>query len=226
MIRLKNLTQDFLLPGGEKLRVLHDVNLSLPAAKTIAIVGQSGSGKSTLMSLMAGLERPTQGEIEVMGTRVDLLNEEKCSEFRAKNLGFVFQNFQLLAHFTALSNVALACRLAGIDGAKEKAEQELRKVGLSERMGHFPSRLSGGECQRVAIARALVTKPKLLLCDEPTGSLDPENAEVVFQMLLHAKETHNTTVLIVTHDTDLASKCDVQVELSKGRVIGLKNKES
>jgi putative ABC transport system ATP-binding protein len=219
MIKVQNLNQDFLLPGGKTLRVLHDLNLTLPSSKTIAIVGQSGSGKTTLLSLLAGLEAPTQGTVEVFGTRVDGLDEEGCSLFRARNIGIVFQNFQLLSHFSALANVALACKLSGMAGGLKLAQEELMRVGLGERLEHFPSRLSGGESQRVAVARALVTRPKLLLCDEPTGSLDPENAEAIISILLNAKETHNTTVLIVTHDMELAKRCDVQVTLSKGRVV-------
>jgi putative ABC transport system ATP-binding protein len=218
MITIKNLTQEFLLPDRSSIRVLDGINLSLPKHKTIAVVGASGSGKSTLLALLAGLERPTSGEVTVLGHPLSTLSEEDLSSFRARHLGFVFQNFQLIAHFDALTNVALAAQLCGLDNPYQRAKIELERLGLGERLHHQPTRLSGGECQRVAIARALVKSPEILLCDEPTGNLDPETADLVFELLLQTKDTRNTTLIIVTHDHDLARRCDVQITLSKGKV--------
>lgn len=214
------------MPGGSNLRVLHDITLTLPARKTIAIIGASGSGKSTILSLLAGLERPTTGQIEILGHALHALSEEKISAFRSRHLGFVFQNFQLISHFDALTNVALAAQLAGTVQARTKAKHELERVGLGERLHHLPTTLSGGECQRVAVARALVKKPEILLCDEPTGNLDPDTAAQIFDLLLATRETHNTTVIIVTHDRDLAKRCDIQVQINKGSIETVQTKSS
>lgn len=219
MILIENLTHEVDLANNQKLRVLHDINLSLSQVKSLAIVGQSGSGKSTLLSLMAGLEKPTRGKISLLNQSIDSMDEEQCASFRAQNLGFVFQNFQLLNHFSALTNVALAAQLHGNPHAMAAAKEHLAAVGLGNRLTHTPQKLSGGECQRVAIARALVNQPKLIFCDEPTGSLDPETAEVVFTLLMKAAQERGAVVVLVTHDLLLASRCEKQIRLSKGSLV-------
>jgi putative ABC transport system ATP-binding protein len=217
-ITIEGLSQEFSLPDGSRLRVLDDVSFELPPRRATAIVGASGSGKSTLLSLMAGLEQPTSGRITVLGQCLQGLSEEELSSFRAKHLGFVFQSFQLINHFDALTNVALAAQICGLDHPRDRALQELERVGLKGRWNHTPLRLSGGECQRVALARALVKRPEILLCDEPTGNLDPNTAAQIFELLLQTRETHNTTVVLVTHDRDLAARCDGQITMSRGRL--------
>ena len=221
MIEVKNLCQDFLLADRARLRVLDDVTLRLPAGRSIAITGASGSGKSTLLSLMAGLERPTSGTVAVLEHDLGRLSEDELSAFRAKHLGFVFQNFQLMSHFDALTNVALAAQICGLDHPRQRARAALEQVGLANRLDHLPSRLSGGECQRVALARALIKKPEILLCDEPTGNLDPTTAEQIFELLMETRATHGATVILVTHDPDLAGRCDVRIVLHRGRVEGI-----
>jgi putative ABC transport system ATP-binding protein len=222
MIEIKNLAKNVLLPNKENLCILEEINLTLPNNKTIAIVGQSGSGKSTLLSLIAGLEKPSQGEILFFGEKITSYSEEQLSIFRSKNIGFIFQSFHLLPHFNALTNVSIAAKIAGIENSKEKAREELKNVGLEQRINHFPSSLSGGESQRVAIARALVTQPKFILCDEPTGSLDPQNAQNIFSLLLNANKNKKTGIVIVTHDFNLANECSIVIELHNGKIKNIR----
>jgi len=207
MISLEAVGKDFLLPQAATLTILDDVTLTLPEKRSSAIVGRSGSGKSTLLSLLSGLERPTRGRIIVDGTNITSLSEAALSDFRATRVGIVFQSFHLLGHFTALANVLLAAELAGVSSPLARAREALAEVGLGDRMNHHPTRLSGGEQQRVAIARALVSRPRILLCDEPTGNLDPENAERVFSLLTSLCATHGTTLVLITHDVSLAAAC-------------------
>lgn len=218
MIQVSGLTKTFAAPGGEPLTVLEDVDLALPAGGSLAIQGPSGSGKSTLLAILAGLERPTRGQVTVAGRRVDALPERELSAFRARNLGFVFQAFHLLPHFSALQNVCIGAEIAGTAEPLARAREALDRVGLGDRGGHLPAQLSGGECQRVAIARALVARPPILLCDEPTGSLDPRNAEHVFGLLLDLHRDLGTTLVLVTHDPRLAAHMDARVFLDRGRL--------
>jgi putative ABC transport system ATP-binding protein len=218
MLLLDNVGKEFPVPGGAPLTILQDVSLRIPHATSLAIVGRSGSGKSTLLSLLAGLERPTRGRVEVVGTEVTALGENALSDFRARQVGIVFQNFQLLQHFTALGNVLLAAELSGVDTPLERARAALEEVGLGARLDHPPVRLSGGEQQRVAIARALVGEPSILLCDEPTGNLDPDNAEHVFELLVALRAKRGTGLVLITHDLDLAARCEVRVHLERGRI--------
>jgi len=219
MISIRSVSKTFTSPSGELLRVLQEVSLELPAGVSVAIQGPSGSGKSTLLGLMAGLDQPTAGEVVVNGQAITGLSEQALSRFRAQNLGFVFQAYHLLPHFTALQNVVIAAEIAGQEGAEAKALEALARVGLRDRAEHLPAQLSGGECQRVALARAIVARPPILLCDEPTGSLDPVNADRVFDLLLELQKDLGATLVLVTHDAQLAGRMDQYIALERGRVV-------
>lgn len=219
MIQLDRVTKVFQSPGGERLTVLDEVSLDLPSGQSVAIQGPSGSGKSTLLGLMAGLERPSSGRVVVDGEDLGTLDQRGLSRFRARQLGFVFQAFHLLQPFSALQNVVIAAEIAGVADPEARAREALARVGLGERLGHLPAQLSGGECQRVALARAVVARPPILLCDEPTGSLDPRNADLVFQLLLDLHRDLGNLLVLVTHDAHLASRLDRQVTLERGRVL-------
>jgi putative ABC transport system ATP-binding protein len=218
MIQLSNLTKTFTAPGGEPLTVLDDVNLSLAAGSSLAVQGPSGSGKSTLLAILAGLERPSSGRVWVAGRRLDTLGERELSAFRARTLGFVFQAFHLLPHFSALQNVVIGAEIAGLPAPLARSREALERVGLGERMAHLPGQLSGGECQRVAIARAVVARPPVLLCDEPTGSLDPRNADRVFDLIMDLHGDLGTTLVLVTHDPRLADRMESRILLDRGRM--------
>ena len=219
MIELRDVSKIFESPSGERLTVLEALSFSLPAGLSAAIEGPSGSGKSTLLALLAGLDRPSSGDIKVAGQDLGRLGESELSRFRALNLGFVFQAFHLLQHFSALQNVIIAAEIAGLKDPLNAAQEALARVGLKDRVEHLPGQLSGGECQRVAIARAIVAKPKILLCDEPTGSLDRVNAAKVFELLLELHKDLGTTLLLVTHDPHLAERLDRQLFLEQGRLV-------
>jgi putative ABC transport system ATP-binding protein len=218
MIELQGIRKTFLAPGGETLTVLEDIGFHLTRGSSLAIQGPSGSGKSTLLAILAGLERPTAGTVTVAGQRLDTLSERELSAYRARTLGFVFQTFHLLPHFSALQNVAIGAEIAGLPDALARSREALERVGLGERMGHLPAQLSGGECQRVAIARATVARPPILLCDEPTGSLDPRNADRVFTLLMDLHRDLGTTLVLVTHDQHLAPRMDTILRLERGRM--------
>ena len=219
MISIQSVTKTFLAPSGETLRVLQDVSLEIAAGASVAIQGPSGSGKSTLLGLMAGLDQPTSGEIIVAGHSLTGLSELALSRFRAQNLGFVFQAYHLLPHFSALQNVVIAAEISGLPGARAKALEALARVGLEDRIEHLPAQLSGGECQRVALARAIVARPPILLCDEPTGSLDPVNADRVFELLLELQRDLGATLVLVTHDAQLAGRLSQHIALERGRIV-------
>lgn len=202
--------------GSGEVAVLKGLNLKLERGKTLSIVGQSGSGKSTLLSVIAGLDRPEQGQVLLDGRDLNKMNQKQLSTYRAQNLGIVFQQFHLLPHLSALENVALPLELAGKAKPEAEAAAMLEAVGLSHRLTHFPSRLSGGECQRVAIARALVVAPKLLLADEPTGNLDEATGEALSDLFFKLVAEQEMTLLLVTHNRDLAGRCDRRLVLSEG----------
>lgn len=208
--------------GDEDITILEDVNLVVKQSETISIVGVSGSGKSTLLSLLAGLDKPTSGQITLLGHNLSECDENQLSELRQAQIGFVFQNFYLLPQFNALENVALACDIAGIDNSAAKAKEILTKVGLSHRLDHYPSHLSGGEQQRVALARAFVTKPKLIFADEPTGSLDEATGKAVIEMLYDLNDQYQTTLVVVTHDTVLSEQSQRIVKLHHGKLEDIK----
>jgi putative ABC transport system ATP-binding protein len=200
------------------LNILDDVSFTVPTGQSLAITGASGSGKSTLLGLLAGLDQPSTGEVHLLGKSLSLMNEDGRAAFRASSVGFVFQSFQLLPNLTALENVMLPLELAG-DSSVEPAIQMLARVGLSERLHHYPSTLSGGEQQRVSIARAFVRKPVLLFADEPTGSLDEATGSTIIELMFELATQQNTTLVLVTHDPSLAARCDRQLVLQGGRLI-------
>jgi putative ABC transport system ATP-binding protein len=204
------------------LDILRDIDFSLNARQTLAIVGASGSGKSTLLAIMAGLDTPTQGTVHIAGQDLFVLDEDQRAALRAKHIGFVFQSFQLLAPLTALENVMLPLELSGHANPKPVAKEMLARVGLSERLNHYPKVMSGGEQQRVALARAFVVKPDVLLADEPTGSLDHATGEKVMALMLELNQELGTTLVLVTHDVALSQRCDQRllIEAGQAQLIG------
>ncbi|GKS69275.1 putative ABC transport system ATP-binding protein [Nitrosomonas sp. PY1] len=205
--------------GDTHLTILQDIHLQINSGETVAIIGASGSGKSTLLALLAGLDLPTSGKVYLDQVDIFLLNEDQRAALRSKVLGFVFQSFQLLPALTALENVMLPLELANADRASEKARQLLARVGLAQRLHHYPKQLSGGEQQRVAIARAFVSTPKLLLADEPTGNLDAETGEQIIDLMFELNREQGTTLVLVTHDEILSRRCSRQIRLSHGKII-------
>ncbi|MFL6566054.1 MAG: ABC transporter ATP-binding protein [Burkholderiales bacterium] len=205
--------------GDSDLVILRDIDLEITPGEDLAVVGASGSGKSTLLAILAGLDTPTTGTVALGGTDLFTLDEDARAELRGRLVGFVFQSFQLLPALTALENVMLPLELAGSGAAETLACDMLARVGLSERLRHYPKHLSGGEQQRVALARAFVVRPKLLLADEPTGSLDAEAGADVIELLFRMNREHGTTLVMVTHDEGLARRCSRVVRLAGGRVL-------
>ncbi len=206
------------LPAGE-LTILDGVGFSIAPGDTVAIVGASGSGKSTLLSLMAGLDTPSSGTVTLDGQPMSALDEDGRARVRSEKVGFVFQSFQLLPSLTALENVMLPLELRGDADAQTPATSILGKVGLSERLGHYPRQLSGGEQQRVALARAFVTQPSLLFADEPTGNLDTHTGQAIIELLFDMNADAGTTLVLVTHDEHLASRCSRILRLDSGRLV-------
>jgi putative ABC transport system ATP-binding protein len=220
ILRAVDVRKSFETPAGT-IEVLRGVDLEVTAGETVAIVGESGSGKSTLLSLLAGLDVPTRGRVEVDGRDLGAMSERELAAFRARQLGIVFQQFHLMGGLTAEENVALPLELQGEADAQKRAHDALDHVGLADRADHLPSRLSGGECQRVALARALVVEPALLLADEPSGSLDARTGDAVNRLLFDLVARRGTTLLLVTHSERLADACDRRVRLEAGRLEGL-----
>ncbi|HSW04768.1 ABC transporter ATP-binding protein [Aquabacterium sp.] len=201
------------------LTILHDIDFALRPKESTAIVGASGSGKSTLLAIIAGLDLPTQGTVRLAGSDLFSLDEDARAALRARQLGFVFQSFQLLGHLSALENVMLPLELLGRNDARTKAAEMLRRVGLGERLNHYPRTLSGGEQQRVALARAFVVEPAVLLADEPTGSLDFATGERVMALMFEMNRESGTTLVLVTHDRSIAARCDRQLHIEAGRLV-------
>lgn len=199
--------------------ILKDVSLAVETGGSLAILGASGSGKSTLLGILAGLDTPSSGEVHWFGERIDQLSEDARAMRRNGALGFVFQSFQLLGHLNALENVMLPLELCGAADAKNRASSMLDQVGMSARKTHFPKTLSGGEQQRVALARAFVTQPRLIFADEPTGSLDAANGEMISDLLFDLQARQKTTVILVTHAPELAERCDRVLKLAAGRTV-------
>src|SRR5690554_86319 len=205
ILQLHRVSKTFQI-GQNKISVLRDINLEIAAGSTSAIVGPSGSGKTTLLGLCAGLDKSSEGRIILNGIELNTLNEDQLAQVRNENIGFVFQNFQLLPTLTALENVLVPLELRGLKKQEDTAMELLEKVGLGERADHYPSQLSGGEQQRVSLARAFANKPKILFADEPTGNLDAETSLIVENILFQLNQESGTTLIIVTHDLDLAAK--------------------
>jgi putative ABC transport system ATP-binding protein len=218
ILKTRNLKKE-VLSGNQTLVILDDINLELQEGKSLAIVGPSGSGKSTLLGLLAGLDTATSGEIFLNGNSLHDLDEEKRAKVRKDNVAFVFQSFELLPGLTALENVMLPSELKLSSNAKKIAEEYLERVGLKDRLEHYPRQLSGGEQQRVAIARAFACEAKLLFADEPTGNLDPKTGGKVSNLLFEVNAETSNALVVVTHDPQLASKCDNQIDLKEGKTI-------
>ncbi|HEY0309734.1 MAG TPA: ABC transporter ATP-binding protein [Luteimonas sp.] len=217
-LRVSGLGKRVRLPDGE-LVILEDVGFDIARGETVAIVGASGSGKSTLLSLMAGLDLPSDGRVELDGAPLSTLDEDGRARIRGEKVGFVFQSFQLLPSLTALENVMLPLELRGDRDAEGPARAILGKVGLGQRLGHYPRQLSGGEQQRVALARAFVTAPSLLFADEPTGNLDTHTGEAIIELLFALNHDAGTTLVLVTHDEHLAARCSRLLRLDSGRLV-------
>jgi putative ABC transport system ATP-binding protein len=205
--------------GSKKLTVLHDISFEIEKGDTFSIVGPSGSGKTTLLGLCAGLDYANAGTIELCGNNLQNLNEDERAQLRNKEVGFIFQNFQLLPTLTALENVFVPLELQGEKNAAKFGMELLQKVGLGDRFDHYPSQLSGGEQQRVALARAFSNKPSILFADEPTGNLDEETGEKVIQLLFQLNKEAGTTLVIITHDLDLANRTQQILRLKGGKIM-------
>ena len=217
VLTLENAT--LALDGNAgRIEILHGISLQIDAGETVGLVGPSGSGKSSLLMLMGGLERATGGTVMALGNDLTQMDEDALARFRRDNMGVVFQSFHLIPTMTALENVATPLELAGVKDAFARAEAELATVGLAHRSGHYPSQMSGGEQQRVALARASVTRPRILLADEPTGNLDLANGDAIMDMLFDLRDRHGATLVLVTHSNALAERCDRVVRLVDGRI--------
>lgn len=217
MLKALQLGKQVTSPAGP-LRILDEVGLEVGSGESVAIVGTSGAGKSTLLGLLAGLDEPSEGKVWLGGREITELDEDGRAALRAENVGFVFQSFHLIASLTALENVMLPLELAGADGAADAALEAIRTVGLEARKGHYPHQLSGGEKQRVAIARAFVVRPQVLFADEPTGNLDQRTGEHIVDLLFSLNREFGTTLVLVTHDLDLARRCDRVLFMEAGRI--------
>ncbi|MEH6418123.1 ABC transporter ATP-binding protein [Pseudomonas sp. CGJS7] len=217
-LEVDGLGKHVALPTGE-LTILDGVGFSIAKGDTVAIVGASGSGKSTLLSLLAGLDSPSTGTVKLDGETISALDEDGRARVRSEKVGFVFQSFQLLPSLTALENVMLPLELRGDRDAREPARAILAKVGLQQRLDHYPRQLSGGEQQRVALARAFVTRPSLLFADEPTGNLDTHTGQAIIELLFQLNADAGTTLVLVTHDEHLAERCHRRIRLDSGRLV-------
>lgn len=200
--------------------ILRDITLSVTAGETVGLIGPSGSGKSSLLMLMGGLERASRGRITALGRDLTRLDEDRLALFRRDNMGIVFQSFHLIPTMTAVENVAIPLELAGVRDAFDRAAAELEAVGLGRRADHYPAQMSGGEQQRVALARAAVTRPRILLADEPTGNLDETNGRAIMDLLFGLRDRHGATLVLVTHAPELARACDRVIRLRDGRIEG------
>jgi putative ABC transport system ATP-binding protein len=208
-----------LYGGGHRVDILNEINLVIPTGQFIAITGASGSGKTTLLSLIAGLDEPTQGKIIIDNQDITKLNEDELAELRGQHFGFIFQNFNLIPTLTALENVVLSAELNGANGAQKKSIDLLNIVGLSKRNHHYPVQLSGGEQQRLCLARAFVNQPDIILADEPTGNLDSQNSKRVLDLMINIHHEKKTTILLVTHEEDVAQKAERIIVMGDGKII-------
>jgi putative ABC transport system ATP-binding protein len=218
MIELRDVSKT-VLSGSEQLTILHPLTLQIPHGRFMAIVGPSGSGKSTLLGLLAGLDAPTSGSVSIDGVNITALDEDSLAKLRGEKIGFVFQFFHLIPSLTALENVSVPMEIVGVRDARPNAERLLEEVGLTGRAHHYPSQLSGGEQQRVALARALANDPPIVLADEPTGNLDTRNGRHIMDLLRQIHRERGTTIVLVTHDAELASMAEARLVLRDGRVV-------
>jgi len=218
MIEIKNVTKT-VRSGADDLTILAEVSLEIPDGQFVAITGASGSGKSTLLGLIAGLDAPSSGEILIDGQSITAMNEDGLANLRSDKLGFIFQSFHLIPSLTAFENILIPLEIRGDKNAKERATQLLEEVDLTNRGHHYPNELSGGEQQRVAIARAFANNPKILLADEPTGNLDSRNGQHIFELMTALHDDKKTTLILVTHDQELAEKAQRQIRLRDGKII-------
>ena len=219
MISLKDVHLK-LQSGDGEVRILRGVDLKVERGETLAVVGPSGAGKSTLIMVIAGLERPSAGTVQINGHQIDRMDEDALALFRRDNIGIVFQAFHLVPAMTALENVTVPLELAGAADAYDRAEAALEAVGLAHRTGHYPAQLSGGEQQRVALARAFAPRPEIILADEPTGNLDSVTGKEVMDLLFALAARHGTTVMLITHDQAVAHRCSRTLHLADGRILG------
>jgi len=218
MLVARNLSKEYR-SGDNRLTVLRDVNFAIPQGAFVAIVGPSGSGKTTLLGLLAGLDTPSTGQVILDGSDMTAMDEDQRARLRGEKVGFVFQSFQLIVTLTALENVQVPLELRGESGAGDRARELLTRVGLGDRLDHFPTQLSGGEQQRVAIARAFANAPRILFADEPTGNLDSDTGSRIVELLESLNRESRTTIILVTHDHTLAGRAQRIIRLSDGRVI-------
>ena len=218
MIRIQNL-QKSLHGGGHKVRIINDLDLHIPAGQFISITGPSGSGKSTLLGLMAGLDSPTNGHVFLDGKDLTQLGENQLARLRGQKVGIIFQSFYLIPTLTAHENVSIPCELSSGNHSEDKAKEALQSVDLSHRLNHYPGQLSGGEQQRLAVARAFVNNPKLILADEPTGNLDSANSQIIIDLLEKLHYQHGVTLVLVTHELDIASRAERIIGLEDGRIV-------
>ena len=216
MIELRGVSKT-VTSGGEPLTILHPLDLSVPSGQFLSIIGPSGSGKTTLLGLIAGLDTPSTGEVVIDGVDITSLDEDRLAKLRSSTIGFVFQFFHLIPSLSAFENVMVPLEIVGAPRPADKAAQLLSEVGLTDRGHHYPSQLSGGEQQRVAIARALANDPPILLADEPTGNLDSKNGQLVVDLLMQVHASRNTTVVMVTHDAEVAARSEVLLTMRDGR---------
>jgi putative ABC transport system ATP-binding protein len=217
MIEVRNLSKNFEKPILTS--ILRDISITIPEGSWASLMGPSGSGKSTFLSLLAGLDVPTSGELVLAGKNMLRLTEDERALFRAENIGFIFQSFRLLPTLTVLENVCVPLEILGRHEARAEAEELVERVGLGARKNHSPQQLSGGEQQRVAVARAFVTRPKILLADEPTGNLDEENSSMILDLLSDLQKVHRSTLLVVSHDPTVAARADIRLRLKRGTLV-------
>jgi len=225
MIELRSLTKT-VRSGADDLTILSDVSASIPDGQFVAVTGASGSGKSTLLGLIAGLDAASSGDIFVDGKQITAMSEDELAEIRAKKIGFVFQSFHLISSLTAYENILIPMEILGAPNAGDRAKYLLETVDLASRGHHYPAELSGGEQQRVAIARAFANSPKFLLADEPTGNLDSRNGQHIFELMQNLHSQNNVTLVLVTHDLNLAEQAQRQITLVDGRVVSDESRES
>ena len=218
MINIRSLTKT-VSSGDDQLTILDNVSIDIPDGQFVAVIGASGSGKSTLLGLIAGLDAPTSGTIEIDGDEITSLGEDDLARIRSEKIGFVFQSFHLIPSLTAFENILIPLEIRGARDARDRAEMLINDVGLANRGHHYPTELSGGEQQRVAIARAFANSPTILLADEPTGNLDSKNGEHIFELMTEMHRQHNVTLVLVTHDASLANQAQRQIVLKDGRLV-------